>query len=33
MTPEEVLRLKQVTGVTEVFKNRDFSRSWIINND
>ena len=33
MTPEEVLRLKQVTGVKEVFKNRDFSRSWIINND
>lgn len=29
MSFEEVLRLKQVTGVKEIFKNRDYSRSWI----
>lgn len=30
MSFEEVLRLKQVTGVKEIFKNRTFSRSWIV---
>lgn len=28
MSGEEVLRLKQVTGIAEVFKNQDYSRSW-----
>lgn len=28
MTLEEVLRLKQVTGIAELFKNQDYSRSW-----
>ena len=27
---EEVLRLKQITGVAEIFRNRDYSRSWVI---
>lgn len=30
MDYEEVLRLKQVTGVKEVFRGREHSRSWII---
>ena len=33
MTFEEVLRLKQVTGIKEVFKNRNFSRSWVISEE
>lgn len=33
MDYEEVLRLKQVTGVKEVFKGRDFSRSWTVDNN
>ena len=28
MTLEEVLRLKQVTGIAEIFRNQDYSRSW-----
>ncbi len=28
MTQDEVLRLAQVTGLAEVFKNREFSRAW-----
>ena len=30
MDAEEVLRLKQVSGIAEVFKSRDYSRSWIL---
>ena len=30
MDLEEVLRLKQQTGLAEVFKNKKFSKSWII---
>lgn len=30
MDLEEVLRLKQQTGIVEVFKNKKFSKSWII---
>ncbi len=30
MDLEEVLRLKQQTGIAEVFKNKKFSKSWII---
>lgn len=28
MDPDEVLRLKQVTGLAEAFKDREFSRAW-----
>lgn len=28
MDPEEVYRLKQVTGIAELFKNQVYSRSW-----
>ncbi|MDR2230160.1 MAG: ParB/RepB/Spo0J family partition protein [Flavobacteriaceae bacterium] len=29
MDPEEVLRLRQITGLAEAFKDKDFSNSWI----
>lgn len=29
MEPDEVLRLKQITGLAEAFKNEEFSKSWI----
>jgi len=28
MEPDEVLRLKQITGLAEAFRDREFSRSW-----
>jgi ParB-like chromosome segregation protein Spo0J len=28
MDSDEVLRLKQITGLAEMFANRDFSRAW-----
>lgn len=28
MDPDEVLRLKQITGLAELFKDREFSRAW-----
>jgi len=28
MSPDELLRLKQITGVAALFANRDFSESW-----
>lgn len=28
MDPDEVLRLAQITGLVEAFKNRDFSQAW-----
>ena len=31
MTLEEVLRLKQQTGIAELFKDRTHSKSWIVN--
>lgn len=31
MTLEEVLRLKQQTGIVELFKDRTHSKSWIVN--
>ena len=31
MTLEEVLRLKQQTGIAELFKDRKHSKSWIVN--
>jgi ParB-like chromosome segregation protein Spo0J len=33
MSPDEVLRMKQVTGLASLFKNKDFSASWDINSD
>lgn len=29
MDPDEVLRLKQITGLAEAFRNEEFSKSWI----
>jgi len=28
MSPDELLRLKQITGVAALFQNQDFSKSW-----
>jgi ParB-like chromosome segregation protein Spo0J len=28
MDPDEVLRLKQITGLAEAFQDKEFSRSW-----
>jgi hypothetical protein len=28
MEPDEVLRLKQLTGLTEAFADREFSQAW-----
>lgn len=28
MSPDELLRLKQITGLAALFKDRDFSKSW-----
>ena len=28
MSKDELLRLKQITGVAALFKNRDFSEAW-----
>jgi hypothetical protein len=28
MDPDEVLRLCQITGLAEMFKDQDFSKSW-----
>ena len=32
MSVDELLRLKQVTGLASLFKNKEFSKSWEINN-
>ena len=29
MSKDEILRLKQITGLSELFRNRDFSQSWV----
>jgi ParB-like chromosome segregation protein Spo0J len=28
MSPDELLRMKQITGVAALFKDQDFSNSW-----
>ena len=33
MDADEVLRLKQVSGIAELFKNRSYSKSWVLGND
>lgn len=33
MDPDEVLRLKQITGLTELFADKDFSTAWDIEED
>jgi ParB-like chromosome segregation protein Spo0J len=30
MDADEVLRLKQVSGIAELFRNREYSRSWVL---
>lgn len=30
MDKDEILRLKQITGLAELFKDKEFSRSWIV---
>jgi len=30
MEPDEILRLKQITGLVALFKDKEFSRSWIV---
>jgi len=30
MSMDEILRLKQITGITTLFKDLDFSKSWIV---
>lgn len=32
MEPDEVLRLKQITGLAELFADRDFSEAWEVDN-
>lgn len=33
MSPDELLRLKQITGLAALFENRDFSESWEIDDE
>jgi ParB-like chromosome segregation protein Spo0J len=33
MSPDELLRMKQITGVAALFQNRDFSDSWTAEGD
>lgn len=33
MDPDEVLRLKQITGLAEAFAHEDFSRAWEVHPD
>jgi ParB-like chromosome segregation protein Spo0J len=33
MSPDELLRMKQITGLAALFQNREFSESWDIDND
>jgi hypothetical protein len=33
MEPDEVLRLAQITGLAEMFADREFSEAWEANND
>lgn len=33
MEPDEVLRLKQITGLASLFANREFSRAWDVGDD
>jgi ParB-like chromosome segregation protein Spo0J len=33
MSPDELLRMKQITGVAALFQNRDFSASWDVEDD
>lgn len=32
MSPDELLRLKQITGLASLFKDEEFSRSWLVEN-
>lgn len=33
MSPDELLRMKQITGLQSLFQNREFSRSWDADSD
>ena len=33
MDPDEVLRLKQVTGLTELFLETEFSKAWEVSDE
>ena len=33
MSPDELLRMKQITGVAALFQNRSFSDSWDVEDD
>lgn len=33
MSPDELLRMKQITGLASLFKNESFSQSWNVNNE
>ena len=33
MQPDEVLRLKQISGLAEAFKDKEFSKAWEADND
>ena len=33
MEPDEVIRLKQITGLAELFRDREFSRAWVPSDD
>ncbi len=33
MEPDEVLRLAQITGLAEMFKDKDFSMAWGVQNE
>ena len=33
MDKDEILRLKQITGLAALFKNKEFSKSWIVGDD
>ena len=33
MEPDEVLRLKQITGLAEMFADREFSEAWEIEHE
>jgi len=33
MDADEILRLKQLSGIIELFRNKEFSKSWEVENE
>jgi ParB-like chromosome segregation protein Spo0J len=33
MDPDEVLRLKQINGISDIFKDQDFSKAWVVDGE